>query len=116
MGADDTTDKLFPHQMRSESAVIELPVPLQKSVRQEFVEHREAIESQLKAWDLRLGEALAQLAPTPSVGGTLRRGATLAGRGGPIVVAALGLLEVTVPLVKPEWKGPLTALRQAFGG
>lgn len=115
MGRDDITDKLFPHQMLSESGEVERPIPLLPSIRAEFAQHRLDIDGQLKAWDLKLGEALARLSPVPTVGGTLRRGVAIAGKGAPIAAAVLALLEVTIPLIKPEWEGPLKALRQAFG-
>lgn len=115
MGRDDTTDKLFPHQMVPESGDVERPIPLAPSVRQEFALHRQEIADELKAWRHELGEALARLSPVPTVGSTLRRGAVLAGKGAPVVAAVLALLEVTVPLIRPDWEGPLKALRQAFG-
>ncbi len=116
MGADDTTDKHFPRELPSESGVVERPIPLAPSIRQEFVEHRLAVERELGLMRHDLGEALARLSPVPTVGGALRRGAVAATRGGAVVVAALGLAEVVIPLVRPEWAGPLKALREAFGG
>lgn len=115
MGRDDTTDKLFPHQMRGESGIVERPVPMQRSIRAEFAEHRLLIEEQIRAFDNRLGEALARLSPVPTVGSALRRGTVLATRGTAIAAAVLGVLELTVPLVKPEWMGPLKALREFLG-
>jgi hypothetical protein len=119
MGADDTTDRLFPHQMVPVSSTVErpveLPLPLQRSIRQEFAEHRLFIEDQLKAYNTRLDLALQRLSPQPSVGGAVRGGLLAAGKLGPVVLATLGLLEVVVPLVKPEWMGPLKALREMLG-
>lgn len=115
-GPDDTTDKLFPHQMVPESQVVERPVPLAPSIRQEFAEHRVFVEDSLKAFDARLGAALARLSPVPSVGGAFRHALPVAGRVGAIVGASLALAEVVVPLVAPELVGPLKALREAFGG
>lgn len=118
-GPDETTDKLFPHQLRSVSATVEVPperpIPLQRSVREEFVLHRQEIADELKAWNLQLGEALARLSPVPNVGGTLKRGAVIAGKATPVVAAVLALLEVTVPMLWPQYEGPLKALRQFFG-
>lgn len=116
MGRDDTTDKLFPHQMVPESQIIERPVPLAPSIRQEFAEHRLFVEDAIKAFDARLGVAMARLSPVPSVGGALRGVLPMAGRVGAIVGASLALAEVVVPLVAPELVGPLKALREAFGG
>jgi hypothetical protein len=115
MANDDTTDKLFPHQLRSVSGEVERPIPLQPSIRAEFAQHRLEIDTQLRAFRLELGEALARLSPVPTVGGALRRGALTAGKLGPVVLAVLGLLEVVVPLVKPEWIGPLKGLREMLG-
>lgn len=116
---DETTDKMFPPP---ESGVEEQrwplkerPLPLQRSIRAEFLLHRLKIEEELAAFRLELGEALARLSPVPTVGGSLRRGAIIAGKGAPIAAAVLALLEVTIPLIRPEWEGPLKALRQAFG-
>jgi hypothetical protein len=114
-GPDETTDRLFPHQMVAESGEVERPIPLQPSIRAEFAQHRLEIETALKAWDARLGEALARLSPVPTVGGTLRRGAIIAGKGTPIAAAVLALLEVTIPILWPQYEGPLKALRQFFG-
>lgn len=114
-GPDETTDRLFPHQMLRESGEVERPIPLQPSIRAEFAQHRLDIETWMRAWDVRLGEALARLSPVPTVGSTLRRGTALAVKGGPIVAAVLALLEVTVPLLWPQYEGPLKALRQFFG-
>lgn len=114
-GPDETTDRLFPHQMIPESGTVERPLPLGKSIREEFAEHRLQIADELKLWRHELGEALARLSPVPTVGSSLRRGAVLAGKGTPLVAAVLALLEVAIPLLKPEWEGPLKALRQLFG-
>lgn len=114
-GPDETTDRLFPHQMVSESGEVERPVPLAPSIRAEFAQHRLEIAEELKAWRVELGEALARLSPVPTVGGAVRGGLISARKLGPVVLAALGLLEVVVPLVKPEWIGPLKALREMLG-
>lgn len=116
MGSDETTDKLFPEEMRTESAVIERPIPLTRSIRSEFVHHRLKVEEEFAAFRLELTQALERLSPPPTAGGAVRRGVAVAGRGGAVVVAVLGLLELVVPMVRPDLEGPLRALRQAFGG
>ncbi len=113
MGADDTTDKLFPPE--GEGTGIH-PIPLTPSIRQEFVAHHLAIRTELALWRVELTQALERLSPAPTVGSAVRRGAMAATRGGAVVVAVLGLLEVVIPMIKPEWAGPLKALREAFGG
>ncbi len=112
-GPDETTDRMFPPESGVEE--VERPLPLQRSIRSEFLMHRLAVEQDLAAFRLELGEALARLSPVPTVGGAIRRGAVVASKGGAVVVAVLGVLELIVPSIKPEWAGPLKALREFFG-
>lgn len=115
MGQDDTTDKLFPHQMVPESREVELPIPLVRSPREEMALLRLAVEDALKAQNVLLGQALARLSPVPTAQGAFRAALPVAGRIGAIVMAALGLAEVVVPIVAPQWIGPLKAFREMVG-
>jgi len=113
MGADDTTDKLFPPPEGEGTGV--RPIPLSPSIRQEFLLHRLKIEEGLAEFRLELNQALERLAPYPTPAGAVRRGVVVAGKAAPVVVAALALVEVVLPLVRPEWVGPLKAIREALG-
>lgn len=70
MGADDTTDKMFPPPEERHGAPV-VPLPLTRSIREEFLAHRLHIDGELKAWRDELGEALARLSPAPTPGGAL---------------------------------------------
>jgi hypothetical protein len=113
---DDTTDKLFPPP---ESAVVEAPIPIGPSIRQEFVLHRRYIDKQLEEFGKKLDSALERLAPEASPSSALRkvgRGAAAGGRYGAAILAGLGLVQAVVKLWRPELAGPFDSLMQVFGG
>jgi hypothetical protein len=115
MGRDDTTERLFPHQMVAESQEVERPIPLARSPREEVALLRLFVEDELKKQTARIDAALQRLSPVHTPVGALRAALPVAGKVSALVGAVLALLEVVVPMVAPQWEGPLKALRQAFG-
>lgn len=117
---DDTTDRLFPHQMVPESGTVERPIPLAPSIREEFCSHRRAVEGELRMFRKELAAALARLTPehtAKSIGQTVKRGALAGLRYGSVAVAAGELgAQLAAATGHPEVEGPLRVLMTLLGG
>jgi porphobilinogen deaminase len=119
MGSDDTTDRLFPHQMIDESAEVERPIAIGPSIRQEFINHRNHIDAELAAWRGELKTALERLSAPPDVtpasaARKVGRGALQGTKWGAAVLAGLGLLQLGLKAKRPDLAGPLDDLIQLF--
>jgi hypothetical protein len=118
MTHDGDTDKVFPPF--GESAVVERPIPIGPSIRQEFVNHRQHIDTELASIRLEIAGALRTLAPAEvSPASALRRvgrGAALGGKYSAIILAGLGLVQGLVKMFRPDLAGPFDSLLQVLGG
>lgn len=128
MGADDTTDRMFPvpeggHDRKHAPPD---PIPLAPSIRQEFVAHHVAILGHLAEFERILYERLpkapergeAPEVPSPaSVRQKVTGGALVALRYGGVAVAG-GELAAAVAraLGRPEIAGPIEVLTQLLRG
>lgn len=120
MGSDDTTDKMFPPPEERHGAPV-VPLPLARSIREEFLAHRLVIEDEIKAWRVELCEALARLSPpvTPSGAAAKAKDAGLAAlRYGGVAVAGGELVAAIAKAAgHPEIEGPIrTVLTLLAGG
>lgn len=118
-GDDDTTDKLFPPPEERHGAPV-IPLPLTRSIREEFLAHRLVIEDQLKAWRAELGEGLARLSPPVTASSVVEKakaGALAGLRYGGVAVAAGELAAAVAQAAgRPEIEGPIRVLVSLFTG
>lgn len=119
MADDDTTDRLFPHEMVDVSSEVEVPILIGPSIRMEFLAHRRHIDGRLNSFQLELTRALERLAPEPSpasVARKVRAGALAGGRYAGIVLAVLALLQAAVKAWRPDLAGPIDSVIGLLGG
>ena len=130
MGADDTTEKLFPppeggHDRRHAPAEVH-PIPLAPSIRQEFSVHHSAILGYFATFEGMLDKRLPKPADAPSdpdlpspksVRQKVTGGALTALRYGSVAVAGGELVAaVARALGRPEIAGPVEVLTQLLRG
>jgi hypothetical protein len=117
--SDETTDKMFPPPEERHGAPV-IPLPLTRSIREEFLAHRLVIESELKAWRVELGAGLARLTPPVTASGiaSKAKAGALAGlRYGGVAVAAGELAAAVAQAAgRPEIEGPIRVLVSLFSG
>ncbi len=109
------TDRLFPTE---DSAVVERPIPIGPSIRQEFVLHRRYVDKRIDEFGKQLTAALERLSPEPSPASVMKRmgrGAALGGKYGAVILAALGLVQGLVKVYRPDLAGPFDALLSVIG-
>lgn len=116
MTDDEDTERVWPPP--EHSSVVEKPIAIGPSIRQEFMAHRRHIDGELKVFRLELAAALARLSLDKSPASAARKAAHSALVGGKyaaVVLAALGLLQGAVKLWRPELAGPFEDLLQLLG-
>ena len=113
--SDEITDRLFPVPPER---LPEAPIPLQPSIRAEFLAHRRHIDLEITMLRESFQDALRQ-PPELSPASARRRVQGAALRAGKVIVmltAGLGVLAEAAKLWRPELVGPLDTLRQLLGG
>jgi hypothetical protein len=117
-GPDETTDMLFPPPESGATNV--RPLPLTRSIREEFLQHRVYIDDKVKAIQTDIGLALARLSPsvTPATAGAKVKGGVLAGLkyGGVALALGEGLAALAKATGHPDAEGPIRAVLQLLNG
>ena len=120
MGHDDTTDKLFPPPEARSG--VQAPIPLQPSIRAEFMAHRVHLDAEASAIRREVAAALHRLAAPPEVtaAGAVEKVKAGALAGLKFGGVALALGEATAALAgamgHPEVEGPIRTLLTLLGG
>ena len=111
-GPDDTTDKLFPPP---ETTDVFPPLPAGRSIREEFIAHREGIRKELKEFRADIVKLLAAHGatkePSPSVArAQVARGALAGLKWGSVILAGAETIVQVLKVWRPELAGPVEVL------
>ena len=125
MGSDDTTDKLFPMPETRHGAPV-IPLPLTRSLREEFLVHRLELNAEREVVLTEIKNTLARIEnaakperkdPSPdSVARKAQQAGLWALAKSPLVLTALGIIQVAVKAWRPDLSGPLDAIAEYLKG
>lgn len=117
-GPDDTTDKLFPPP---ETTDVFPPLPAGRSIREEFLVHREGVTKELAAFRKDIVALLAKQGvpkePTPSAArAQVARGALAGLKWGSVILAGAETAVQVLKVWRPELAGPVEVLMSLLRG